>query len=118
MKHSPSAGLETASCTSDAMQPDSPATHRVAVSSERAMTHVDARIARVYAGLTVCDVVVPVPGELRQRVLAVLVRGEEAGVRRARAHHHRRHAADGPAHNVACYYTLHIHHHVGIIANI
>ena len=47
--------------------------------------------------VTVRDVVVPVPGELRQRVLALLVRGEEAGVRRARAHHHRRHAADGPA---------------------
>lgn len=43
------------------------------------------------------DVVVPMPGEVRQRVLALLVGGEEAGVRRTRAHHHRRHAADGPA---------------------
>lgn len=43
-----------------------------------------------------CDVVVSVARELRQGVLALLVGGEEAGVRRARAHHHRRHAADRP----------------------
>lgn len=43
-----------------------------------------------------CEVIVPVPGEVSERVLAVLVRGEEARVRRPRAHHHRGHAADRP----------------------
>lgn len=45
---------------------------------------------------TVRDVVVPVAREVRQRVLAVLVGGEVAGVRRARAQHHGGHAAHGP----------------------
>lgn len=50
---------------------------------------------------TVCEVVVAVPGERLQRVLGVLVGGEEAGVRRARARHHRRHAAHRPATHAA-----------------
>jgi hypothetical protein len=57
--------------------------------------------------LTVREMLVPVPGEVGQRVLAVLVRGEEARVRRARAHHHRRHAADGPAHKHTHYRYTH-----------
>lgn len=46
-----------------------------------------------------CEVIVPMPREVCDGLLAVLVRGEEARVRRARAHHHRRHAADRPATN-------------------
>lgn len=43
------------------------------------------------------DVFVPMPGVLGERVLAVLVGSEEAGVCGARARHHCRHAADRPA---------------------
>lgn len=45
------------------------------------------------------EVLVPMPGEVRERLLAVLVGGEVARVRRARAHHHRAHAPDRPATN-------------------
>lgn len=43
------------------------------------------------------DVVVSMPGEVSERVLALLVGGEKAGVCRPRARDYRRHAADGPA---------------------
>lgn len=66
----------------------------------RQISVADRRDAGMSWRLTMYDVFVAVPGELRQRVLAVLVGGEEARVRRARAQHHRRHAADGPAGNV------------------
>lgn len=46
---------------------------------------------------TVCEVVVPMPGEVSERVFAVLIGGEETRVCGARAQHHRRHAADRPA---------------------
>lgn len=44
-----------------------------------------------------CDVIVSMPREVRECVLALFVGSEEARVRRPRASYHRSHAADRPA---------------------